>query len=190
MEKTLKPESTLKEIMKFLNGSQKETLVFLNREKTRSYLSQLYFNYKQVKFDDVFSVPSNFDYLDDLSILRQIFNEVNRIIVSDEKACSNELEFEFMLDTLVTSCRCSKVKFLPPVNWYSFISSLLKSRHGRKHETMILELTMLQFGKSTSAYSLVKNFLVDTNYLDHLKVSIQSGLKILNFGLNFARSGF
>jgi len=154
---------------------KKEDLAF-NRDKTRSYLSQIHFNYKQVKFGDVFSVPSSFDYLDDLSILRQIFNELNRI-VSDEKASDNE--FEFMLDTLVTSCRCSKVKFLPPVNWYSFISSLLKSRHGRKHETAILELTMLQFGKSNSAYSLVKNFLVDTNYLNHLKVNFPPFSNIL-----------
>jgi len=174
IEKNLKPESTLKEIMKFLKSRQKaDSPVVLHRNKTRLYLAQLYFNYKQIKFGNVFSVPSNFDYLDELSILRQLFNELNKI-VNEDKALSNELQFEFMLDTLVIGCRTSKVKFLPPVNWYTFISSLLKSRHGSRHETKILELTMLQFSKSNSAYSLIKNFLVDTNYLYHLKVILKS----------------
>jgi len=51
MEKNLKPESTLKEIMKFLNSRQKaDSPVVLHRNKTRLYLAQLYFNNKHIGY--------------------------------------------------------------------------------------------------------------------------------------------
>lgn len=78
-EKILKPESTIKEIMKFCRDGALG-LVAAHRINTRDYIAYLYFSYSQFKYGAVFSVPENFDYLDELSILRQAFNEMNRII--------------------------------------------------------------------------------------------------------------
>ena len=85
-----------------------------------------------------------------------------------------------MLDVLLTSYKSSNTKSLPPVNWYFFISSLLKSKFGKDHETSIIELAMLQFNKSNSAYALIKNFLIDTNYFNILKVKIRHNLNPLS----------
>jgi hypothetical protein len=79
-EKILKPESTIKEILKFCKRPAASEPVFENQKAVRDYMSYLFFNYTQFKYGAVFSVPENFDYLDELSILRQVFNETNRII--------------------------------------------------------------------------------------------------------------
>jgi hypothetical protein len=75
-----------------------------------------------------------------------------------------------MITTLLASCRNSKVKSLPPVNLYFFLSSLLKSKFGKKYESKLIEIAMLQFSKSNSAYTLVKNLIIDTNYFNNLQV--------------------
>ena len=82
-EKILKPESTIKEIMKYIHVKATDKCL-VDLQSIKNYLAYLYFNYTQFKYGTVFSMPDNFDYLDDLSILRQTFNEINRIIKSKE----------------------------------------------------------------------------------------------------------
>ena len=67
----------------------------------------------------------------------------------------------------------SKTLTLPPLNWYYFISSLLKSKFGKTSETSLIHLTLLHVQISNSAYSLMKNFLIDTNYFQMLKFETQ-----------------
>jgi hypothetical protein len=62
---------------------------------------------------------------------------------------------------------------LPPLNWYYFISSLLKSKFGKLVETSLIHLVILHVQISNSAYSLIKNFLIDTNYFNILKFESQ-----------------
>lgn len=80
-EKILKPESTIKEIMKHISVKASDECL-VDRQCITNNLAYLYFNYTQFKYGTVFSMPDNFDYLDEQSILRQIFNEINRIIKS------------------------------------------------------------------------------------------------------------
>ena len=98
------------------------------------------------------------------------FTRIFIYIFLDSNETGSEEQFELMFDTLLTSCRNSKIKSLPPVNLYFFLCSLLKSKFGKKYESSVIELAMLQFSKSNSAYALVKNFIIDTNYFSHLKV--------------------
>ena len=119
-------------------------------------------------------MPNTFDYLDNLSILRQTFNELNRLVKVDSNEPKLGLQFKFLVNLLLTSCRSSKTKHLPPVNWYFFLNSLLKSKFGKENECDLIQLAIIQFNKSTSAYALMKNFLIDTNYFAHLKVHLNN----------------
>ncbi len=46
----------------------------------------------------------------------------------------------------------------------------MKSKYGSEMELELIELSLMQINHLYSAYSLLKNYLVDTNYFIHLKV--------------------
>jgi hypothetical protein len=48
----------------------------------------------------------------------------------------------------------------------------MKSKYGNEMETELIELTLMQINHLNSAYSLIKNYLIDTNYFIHLKVNL------------------
>ena len=83
---------------------------------------------------------------------------------------NNEKKFEFLVSLIFESCKQSQTLSLPPLNWYYFASSLLKSKLGKSIETNLISLVILQLKVSNSAYTLLKNFLIDTNYFHNLQV--------------------
>jgi len=83
---------------------------------------------------------------------------------------TNTKQFEFLVNLLLNSCKNSQTLTLPPLNWYFFISSLLKSKFGKSAETTLLNLVILQLKISNSAHTFIKNILIDTNYFSNLKV--------------------
>lgn len=134
-------------------------------------------------------MPNSYDYLDESSILRVTCTELSLMAKSKVKSSSfclnvsfhvlildlnpsdlNAKQFEFLVALLLNSCKNSQSLTLPPLNWYFFISSLLKSKFGKNVETLLLNLTVLQLKTSNSAYTLIKNILIDTNYFSNLQV--------------------
>jgi hypothetical protein len=76
------------------------------------------------------------------------------------------LKFIFLVRLLLKSCKSSNKKNLPPINWYYMINGWIKSFFGKDVEQELIELSILQINNSNSAFLLVKNFLIDTNYFD------------------------
>lgn len=124
--------------------------------------------------DNFFKALNSYDYLDDFSLLRPFVNELIQISKMKQSTTDlnekSRLQFEFLIRVLLDSCKQSSVKVLPPINWYYLMTCLIKSIYGNYVETELIELTIMQIDNLNSAYSLVKNYLIDTNYFLHLKV--------------------
>ena len=115
--------------------------------------------------------------MDEFSLLREHVNELVKVCKEDNE--EKEAQFNFLVSALTESCKASKTRTLPPINWYYLITLLIKSKYGHKMESKLIELTLMQINNLNSAYSLLKNYLVDTNYFMHLQVI--SMFKIINF---------
>jgi hypothetical protein len=123
-------------------------------------------------------VPNAYDYLDDTSILRAITDYLIEISkLEDDQQLFLKSKFELLAKILCESCFKSVAHLLPPINWYYFASMLLKSKHGKCVETELIKITIYLIAESNSAFSLVKNFLIDTNYFHHLNVSRKEKLR-------------
>jgi hypothetical protein len=94
----------------------------------------------------------------------------------------NQKSFKFLLTVLMGSCKRSSTLLegnnrgdLPPLNWYFFISCLMRSELSKNEcETLLIELALNQMNSSQSAYSLIKNYTIDSNYfLFHLNFDSQ-----------------
>lgn len=124
-----------------------------------------------------FLVQNTFDYLDNQSLLRALTNEALRLAKeSATNACDNNKtasQFKFVIETLTTSVRVSSSKALPPVNWLNLVNTLIKSRFGAQLERELIDLVLSQADASNSAFVLVKNYLIDTNYLTRLQPATQ-----------------
>lgn len=81
-----------------------------------------------------------------------------------------QVKFEFLIRLVLASCKSSKDKHLPPINWYYMINSLMKSHYGKGVESELIELSILQLNNLNSAYILIKNYLIDTNYFSQFEV--------------------
>lgn len=119
--------------------------------------------------------PSTYDYLDEFCLLKPYINELYNL--TKMKIDSKEDDFhklqnkvQFLINVLLKSCKKSKVRQLPPINWYFLINSLMRSKFGEQIESQIIELTLFQINNLNSAYSLLKNYLIDTNYFLKFKV--------------------
>ncbi|CAF0998112.1 unnamed protein product [Brachionus calyciflorus] len=167
LEKQLKPESTIKDLIKFFKNNKD---LFNNLHDDLAYMLD---RFDRSKFDEIYSTPNSYDYLDDFSLLKHVVNELLRLSKIKVTTANSGVQFEFFLKVLLESCLESKCKILPPINWYYFMTSLIKSKFGTDLESQLIKLTVMQINNLNSAYSLVKNYLVDTNYFIHLKFESQ-----------------
>lgn len=115
--------------------------------------------------------PNTYDYLDDYSLLKLVVSEMLRLSKIRNPSSKIRQKFEFFFNVLFDSCLHSNAKCLPPLNWYYFMTSLIKSQFGTDLESKMIKLTLMQINTLNSAYSLVKNFLVDTHSFYQFKVS-------------------
>jgi hypothetical protein len=99
-----------------------------------------------------------------------VINELSRILkeVNQDKTS----QFNFLVTALLEGCKSSMAHILPPINWYYLITSLMKSKYGNGMESELIELSLMQISHLFSAYSLLKNYLVDTNFFFNLKVKL------------------
>jgi hypothetical protein len=88
-----------------------------------------------------------------------------------------KIRFIFLVRLLLQSCKSSRIKILPPVNWYYLINSWIKSSFGKDVEKELIELSILQINHLNSAFLLIKNYLIDTNYFNNF----ESNTKIVVF---------
>jgi hypothetical protein len=177
LEKLLKPEQTVKEILKHL----KATPSLLEESSILKQLIFILYNFQTLKsYNETYSISSNYDYLDEFSLLKPILNELLILMSKCEfndsaKFEEDQFKFEFLINLLYNSCKHSKApRLLPPLNWYFVINTLVKCKlfqevklKNSNIETNLIELTLIQMSQnesSKSAYSLVKNYLIDTNY--------------------------
>jgi hypothetical protein len=72
-------------------------------------------------------------------------------------------KFVLLVDVL-TKGNIKSNGILPPINWYYIINNLIKSKYGNYVESRLIELLILQINSSNTAYSLMKNYLLDSNY--------------------------
>jgi len=176
MEKILRPEQTIKDIIKHLKANS-------SLRKESSILNQLIFslyNYKEyTNYNETYSISNNYDYLDEFSLLKPILNELLIQISKCEfidlaKFEEEQFKFEFLIKIIYKSCKNSKApRLLPPLNWYFVINTLMKCKiyqevktKNSQIETNIIELVLIQMSQSESksAYSLIKNYSIDTHY--------------------------
>ncbi|RNA08180.1 hypothetical protein BpHYR1_011695 [Brachionus plicatilis] len=167
MDKLLKPESTIKDLMKFLK--QKKYLV----ADFKPNLGFIVNRFEQAKYAEIYSTPNTYDYLDDFFLLKHVVNELLRLSKIRNPTSKCQMKFEFFFNVLLDSCLHSKCKILPPLNWYYFMTSLIKSKFGTELEPKMIKLTLMQINNLNSAYSLVKNFLVDTHSFYQFKYETQ-----------------
>ncbi len=87
---------------------------------------------------------------------------------------NNQLKFDFLIDLIYTSCKASQPKRLPPINWYNMANSWIKSElKSAAIEFKLIELTIMQITELNSAFNLIKNYLIDTNYFVFMDASSQ-----------------
>lgn len=108
--------------------------------------------------------------MDGQSLLRALTNEALGIAKEGSNG-EKRAEFEFLIETLVAGCRLSTTKTLPPINWLNLVNTLIKCRYGTHVESELIELALAQTSTSNSAFVLIKNFLIDTNYFTRLQVN-------------------
>lgn len=106
-------------------------------------------------------------------MLKALTNEAIRISMSTSAQTTNDqVRLKTLVETLIAGWRFSTSKTLPPVNWLNLVNTLLKSRLGGGHiEAELVELALGQIGDSNSAFALIKNYLIDTNYFTRLQVT-------------------
>ena len=114
--------------------------------------------------------PNTYDYLDDYSLIKFVVGEMLRLSKIRNPSSSHRQKFNFFFNVLLDSCLHSNAKVLPPLNWYYFMTSLIKSKFGTELESKMIKLTLMQINNLNSAYSLIKNFLVDTHSFYQFKV--------------------
>jgi hypothetical protein len=111
--------------------------------------------------------------LDNQSLLKVLTNEslrISKTLDSNDSKCAED--FRFLIETLSDGWRTSTSKSLPPINWLNLVNTLLKSRFGSQVEAELIELVLGQIENSNSAFALVKNYLIDTNYFTRLQVCL------------------
>ena len=160
-----------------------------SKEKFLVELSYIYFGYIDATYDEIYSTQNNYDYLDEYSLLKPTLNELIKISrisgasLTEAESNYEQSKFVFLVNTLCSACKKSnEPHMLPPVNWYYLINSLIKSKHGSQVESKLLEICIMQLKDSQSAYSILKNYLIDTNYFLNLKPTTQS-IVFENFSL-------
>lgn len=140
--------------------------------------------------------PSNYDYLDDSSLLKLLFNQLITLMSNSQSKKSNlnllfqndsDLDFLFfikdssdpidgekirmIISILTNSVKSSESKVLPPVNWFYIMTLLFKTHYGKIYETKLIEITLHQSNYLNSARLFLKNILIDTNYFLQMKVN-------------------
>ena len=111
--------------------------------------------------------------MDNQSLLKVLTNESLRISKTlDSNDSKSAEDFRFLIEALLAGWRTSTSKSLPPINWLNLVNTLLKSRFGNQVEAELIELVLGQIENSNSAFALVKNYLIDTNYFTRLQVCL------------------
>jgi hypothetical protein len=133
----------------------------------------LNFFYRQRLKNNFILVPNNYDYLDDTSVLREVVNFITDLTKSEEmNETTRKNKLSLMIKCICESCEKSTTKLLPPINWHYFINTILKSKFGKECEFDLIKLTIYQISNLNSAFSVFKNFFIDTNYFQQLEVRI------------------
>ena len=162
MERILKPEQTLKEIFKHLKANSSIKLVddlslALYAFKSRTNLIETYSS----------STGDNYDYLDEFSLLKPLLSELIKEASSTRTSNDDISKFKFLIQLFNKSSKRSSTP-LPPLNWHFFVNSLIKSSKASANEIRpLLEIVLIQMSvnKNRSAFSLIKNYLIDTNFV-------------------------
>lgn len=110
--------------------------------------------------------------MDDFSLLKHVVNELMRLSKIKNPTLKHQQTFEFFFNLLLDSSLHSNIKILPPLNWYYFMTSMIKSKFGTQLEAKMIKLSLMQINNLNSAYSLIKNFLVDTHSFQQFSVSL------------------
>ena len=110
--------------------------------------------------------------MDKQSLLRELSNESLRLAKEPNVTNNTESQFKILIEILTSATRLSSSKVLPPVNWLNLTNTLIKSRFGSQVERELIELVMSQIETSNSAFVLIKNYLIDTSYLNRLQVEL------------------
>ena len=105
--------------------------------------------------------------------MREVVNITIEIVKSDD---SDEIlktnKINFLIKCIRESCEKSTTKQLPPINWYYFLNTVLKSKYGKACELDLIKLTIYQISSLNSAFTVFKSFFIDTNYFQKLEVRI------------------
>lgn len=115
--------------------------------------------------------------MDNQSLLRALTNEA-LLITKSPPAQHEHGEVKFLIETLTAGWRLSTTKSLPPVNWLNLVNTFAKSRFGAQLERELVELSLSQVDSSNSAFALIKNYLIDTNYFSRLQVIYYIGVRV------------
>jgi hypothetical protein len=89
---------------------------------------------------------------------------------TDESSKSNKIGL--LIKCIRESCEKSTTKLLPPINWYYFLNTILKSKYGKACELDLIKLTIYQISNLNTAFTVFKSFFIDTNYFQKLEVCI------------------
>ena len=117
-------------------------------------------------------VPNNYDYLDNTSVLREVVNIAISVVKSDDTDENLKTsKLSLLIKCMRESCEKSISKQLPPINWYYFLNTILKSKYGKSCELDLIKITVYQIAHLNSAFTVFKNFFIDTNYFQQLEVS-------------------